>query len=74
MAADWIDYVADCLKDGHNPDTIRSRIETAVAECLRTTVQEGDGCQTRSDVPVRAPPLRDRALAPATRRASAGGA
>jgi hypothetical protein len=32
MVVDWVDYVACCLKDGHNPDTIRSRIETAIAD------------------------------------------
>jgi alanyl-tRNA synthetase len=32
MVVDWADYVAYCLKDGHNPDTIRSRIETAIAD------------------------------------------
>jgi hypothetical protein len=31
MVVDWADYVGSCLRDGHNPETVRARVETAVA-------------------------------------------
>jgi hypothetical protein len=34
IVVDWPDYIAYCLKDGHNPDTVRSRIEAAIAACF----------------------------------------
>ncbi len=29
---DWVDYIKDAIKDGHNPRTIASKIDAAVSE------------------------------------------
>lgn len=31
-AIDWIDYVRDAIRDGHNPATIGARIRSAVSD------------------------------------------
>lgn len=32
MVIDWVDYIADALKDGHKPETVKSRILAAVGD------------------------------------------
>lgn len=46
LVVDWADYIDLALKDGHNPQTILSRIESAVGEVY--------GPQYREEVVLRA--------------------
>lgn len=32
LVVDWMEYLMTALKDGHNPKTIRSRIDSAVSD------------------------------------------
>ncbi len=32
MVVDWMDYIQTCLNDGHNPRTIRARIQSAAGD------------------------------------------
>lgn len=32
FVVDWVDYIMTALNDGHNPRTIRARIESAVSD------------------------------------------
>ena len=34
LIVDWVDYITTAFNDGHNPRTIRARIDSAVSDVL----------------------------------------
>src|SRR5262245_37163083 len=41
LVLDWIDYITTCLKDGHRPQTIKSRMLAAVGDVYGATSLRG---------------------------------